>query len=63
MSDQAKPAHPPVQALHLRFLELIFSHTRMKVEVASNGDGEIGYSYLGRNKDDQTPILCPYEWP
>ena len=35
----------------------------MQVEVASNGDGEIDYCYLGRNKDDQTSILCPYEWP
>ena len=38
----------------------------MQVEVAlnlaSNGDGEIDYCYLGRKKD-QTSILCPYEWP
>ena len=34
----------------------------MQVDVASNGDEEFDNCYLGRNKDDQTSFLCPYEW-
>ena len=38
-------------------------HTRMQVDVASNGDEEFDNCYLGRNKDDQTSIQWPNEWP
>ena len=38
----------------------------MQVEVtlnlASSDDGGIEHCFLGRNKDDQTSILCPYKW-
>ena len=48
---------------HYASMSLSHSNNRKQVKVAYNGDGEIGYCYLGRNKDDQTSIQCPYKWP